>query len=155
MMNIHIVTVGKLKEDYWRDAEVEYLKRLSPYAKISFTELKEEAFRSEQEREAIQKKEAEKILKAVPDNSILIALHERGKEVTSPELATLLEKKTEQGQTLTFIIGGPLGLHESVLQKADQQLSLSKLTFPHNMVRTILLEQLYRSVMIGKQKYHY
>ncbi|HBB37787.1 MAG: Ribosomal RNA large subunit methyltransferase H [Candidatus Magasanikbacteria bacterium GW2011_GWD2_43_18] len=155
MFNIQIITLGKLKETYWKDAEAEYLKRLSPYAKITFTELKEESFTSVNERESIQKKEAEKIVKVAADNSILIALHERGKEMTSPELATLLEKKTEQGLPVTFVIGGPLGLHESILEKANMQLSLSRLTFPHNMVRTILLEQIYRSVMIGKGKYHY
>ena len=73
----------------------------------------------------------------------------------STDLAKTLEQKSQQGSRLTFIIGGPLGLHESVLEKADVQLSLSQLTFPHQMVRTILLEQLYRSVMIGKGKYHY
>lgn len=155
MYNIHIITLGKLKEDYWKQAEAEYLKRLSPYAKIDMTELKEEAFNSEHEREEIQKKEAEKILKAIAPGDIVIALHERGKEMLSTELATTLEQKSQQGARLTFIIGGPLGLHESILAKADIQLSLSQLTFPHQMVRTILLEQLYRSVMIGKGKYHY
>jgi 23S rRNA (pseudouridine1915-N3)-methyltransferase len=155
MFNIHILALGKLKEDYWTQAEAEYLKRLSPYAKIEITELKEEAFSSENEREEIQKKEAEKILKAIAPGDITIALHERGKEMLSTELATTLEQKSQHGDRLTFIIGGPLGIHESVLKKADLQLSLSQLTFPHQMVRTILLEQLYRSVMIGKGKYHY
>ena len=155
MFNIQIITLGKLKETYWKDAEAEYLKRLTPYAKITLTELKEEAFSSVNERENIQKKEAEKILKTAGDHPVIIALHERGKEMTSPELATLLEKKTEQGLPVTFVIGGPLGLHKSILEKAHLQLSLSQLTFPHNMVRTILLEQVYRSVMIGKGKYQY
>ncbi len=155
MFNIHIIAVGKLKESYWKDAEAEYLKRLTPYAKIRITELKEEAFQSTQERTIVQKKEAEKILHVVTDHSIFIALHERGKEMTSEQLAKTLAQKSEQGHTLTFVIGGPLGLDESLLKKADMQLSLSTLTFPHNMVRTILLEQIYRSVMIGKGKYHY
>ncbi len=155
MMNIKIVALGKLKESYWKNAEAEYLKRLSPYAKIEITELKEEAFKSEKEREEVQKKEAEKILKHIDTNDIAIALHERGKEMLSTDLAKTLEQKSQQGNRLTFIIGGPLGLHETVLQKTDLQLSLSQLTFPHQMVRTILLEQLYRSVMIEKGKYHY
>jgi len=108
-----------------------------------------------QEREEIQKKEAEKILNQLGANDVIIALHERGKEMLSTDLAKILEQKSQQGNRLTFIIGGPLGLHESVLEKANIQLSLSQLTFPHQMVRTILLEQLYRSVMIGKGKYHY
>ncbi len=155
MMNIKIVALGKLKESYWKNAEAEYFKRLSPYAKIEITELKEEAFKSEKEREEVQKKEAEKILKHIDTDDIVIALHEHGKEMRSTDLAKTLEQKSQQGNRLTFIIGGPLGLHETVLQKANLQLSLSQLTFPHQMVRTILLEQLYRSVMIGKGKYHY
>lgn len=155
MLNIKIIVLGKLKESYWKSAESEYLKRLSPYAKIEITELKEEAFISENERTGIQKKEARKIFKHLDSNDIVIALHERGKEMLSTDLANVLEQKSQQGNRLTFIIGGPLGLHDSVLEKADLQLSLSQLTFPHQMVRTILLEQLYRSVMIGKGKYHY
>ncbi|OIO19108.1 MAG: 23S rRNA (pseudouridine(1915)-N(3))-methyltransferase RlmH [Candidatus Magasanikbacteria bacterium CG_4_9_14_0_2_um_filter_41_10] len=155
MFNIHIIAVGKLKESYWKEAEAEYLKRLSPYAKIRITELKEESFQSTKERTEVQKKEAAKIIKAVEDGSTLIVLHERGKEMTSEQMATMLEKKSEQGSTLTFVIGGPLGLDETIVQNADVQLSLSTLTFPHNMVRTILIEQVYRSVMIGKGKYHY
>ncbi len=155
MISVKIITLGKLKESYWKDAETEYLKRLSPYAKIQITELKEEAFNSEKERTEVQKKEAEKILKQLDGNDVVIALHERGKEMLSTDLAKTLAQKSQQGNRLTFIIGGPLGLHESVLAKADLQLSLSQLTFPHQMVRTILLEQLYRSVMIGKGKYHY
>ncbi len=166
MLNIHIIAIGKLKEPYWKNAEAEYLKRLSPYAKIEITELKEEAFSSVHEREEIQKKESEKILRLLfsrsgqvlekkDPNDVIVVLHERGKEMTSVDLANYLEQKSQQGNRLTFIIGGPLGLHESVLAKADTQLSLSQLTFPHQMVRTILLEQLYRAVMIGKGKYHY
>ena len=155
MLNIKLIVLGKLKESYWKDAEAEYLKRLSPYTKINIVELKEEAFRSEKEREEVQKKEAEKILKGLDPNDILIALHERGKEMVSADFSKLLEEKSQQGACITFIIGGPLGLHESVLKKAHMQLSLSQLTFPHQMVRTILLEQIYRGVMIGKGKYHY
>lgn len=155
MKNIRIITLGKLKETYWGDAEAEYFKRLSPYAKIELVELKEEAFKSENDRKEVQKKEAAKILSKIDTTDIVITLHERGKEMTSVEFSNFLEKKSQQGNRLTFIIGGPLGLHESVLEKADMQLSLSQLTFPHQMVRTILLEQLYRAVMIGKRKYHY
>jgi 23S rRNA (pseudouridine1915-N3)-methyltransferase len=155
MISVKIIAVGKLKEQYWNNSVNEYLKRLSPYAKIDIVELKEEAFKSENEREEIQKKEAEKILKNIQPDDVIITLHERGKKMTSVDLAKMLEQKSQQGNRLTFIIGGPLGLHDSVLKKSDLQLSLSTLTFPHQMVRTILLEQLYRSVMIGKGKYHY
>lgn len=155
-MHIKIITVGKLKEKYWESAEAEYLKRLSPYAKITFVELAEESFKPSDPTEMIQKKEAEKIIKTLEDDSFVIVLHERGKEKTSVEFANFLEQKTSGGTHLTFIVGGPTGLHESILKKADLQLSLSKLTFPHQMVRTILLEQLYRAVTIMKGKvYHY
>lgn len=156
MFNLHLITVGKLKESYWADAETEYLKRLKPYVKITFTELKEESFRESDDRDKIKELEAKKILSQIPDNSVVIALHEYGKEYTSPMFANFLEKQSEQGQTITFIIGGPLGLHTSILEKAHHQLSLSQFTFPHQMVRTILLEQLYRAVTILKGKmYHY
>jgi len=154
-MHIQILTLGKPKESYWRDAETEYLKRLTPYAKIEIKELKEESFSDSDKKEVVVKKEAKKLLKVWPKYGLVIALHERGKQMTSPELANFLTKQTSRGEHITFIVGGPLGLHESVLAKCDYQLSLSNLTFPHQMVRTILLEQLYRSVMIGKGKYHY
>jgi len=154
-MHIQFLTLGKLKESYWRDAEAEYLKRLTPYAKIEIKQLKEESFSGSDKRDVVIKKEAEKLLESWPKDGLVIALHERGKHMTSPELADFLQTQTSHGEHITFIIGGPLGLHESVLTKCDHQLSLSNLTFPHQMVRTVLLEQLYRSVMIGKGKYHY
>ena len=156
MLNLHIIALGKLKESYWREAEAEYRKRLHPYAKISLTEIPEESFHEGDKREIIQKKEAEKILKHWPEDGVVIALHERGKAFSSPEFANFLEKKSAQGDCLTFVIGGPLGLHESILTKVHAQISLSELTFPHQMVRTIFLEQIYRSVTITKgKKYHY
>lgn len=155
MISLKIIALGKLKEIYWKNAESEYLKRLSPYAKIKIIELKEEAFISKNEREKVQKKEAKKILKKLLPDEIVIAFHEQGKELISTDLAKFLEQKSQQGLQLTFVIGGPLGLHSSVLEKAKLQLSLSRLTFSHQLARTILLEQLYRCVMIGKGKYHY
>lgn len=155
MLNIHIICLGKLKETYWLNAETEYLKRLKPYAKITMTELPEEAFSEKSDRDQIKCIEAEKIKKHLKSDDIIFALHEAGKEYTSPAFAEMIEKKSEQGQRLVFVIGGPLGLHSSLLETATT-LSLSKLTFPHQMVRTILLEQLYRSVTIQKGKqYHY
>lgn len=156
MMNINIILVGKIKEDYWLEAEGEYLKRLKPYAKINILELKEEPFKDINDREKIKKKEAEKIKEKIKNTDFVIALHERGKEMESEKLAEFLEKKSSQGGGITFIIGGPLGLDQSILDLADYHLSLSKLTFPHQMVRVILSEQIYRAVTImnGKQ-YHY
>lgn len=156
MFNLKIICLGKLKEAYWRDAEAEYFKRLRPYAKIELIELTEESFHDTDDKEKIRKKEAEKIVKHVSEGSIVIALHERGKAFTSPDLSKFLDDHSMHGDEITFIIGGPLGLHESILKQARYQISLSPLTFPHQMVRTILAEQLYRAATIlqGKQ-YHY
>ncbi len=156
MFNIQIIAVGKLKESYWQEAEAEYRKRLKPYAKLTITELSEESFRESDDREKIKKLEAEKILKSVSVDAMLIACHEKGKELTSVDLAKFLQEKSIYGDELTFVIGGPLGLDQTILEKADHTLSLSALTFPHQMVRTILLEQLYRAgtILVGKT-YHY
>lgn len=156
MLPITILALGKLKEQYWKDAEAEYLKRLTPYAKITIKEIPEEPFRDTDDREKIKLLEAQKIKKHIPEGSVVIALHEKGKECDSPLFGRFLEKNTEQGQQLVFVIGGPLGLHPCILDMAKFQLSLSQMTFPHQMVRTILLEQVYRGVTIIKGKqYHY
>lgn len=148
--------MGKLKEKYWVEAEKEYLKRLSPYAKIKIIELSEEVFTEKDNVELIKKKEAEKIIKNLPQNSFTIALHERGDELTSPDLAHFLEDNSTKGENLVFVIGGPRGLHTDILNIVNKKISLSQLTFPHQMVRTILLEQIYRSVTIIQRKsYHY
>lgn len=156
MLNLKIIAIGKLKESYWKEAEFEYQKRLKPYAKIELVEILEEPFREGDDREKIKQLEAAKIHKNLPEGGLIVALHEDGKEFTSRAFATFLEKHSTRGETITLVIGGPLGLHESILQLAGVQLSLSQLTFPHQMVRTILLEQIYRGVTIQKGKqYHY
>ncbi len=156
MLNIHLITIGKLKESYWREAEAEYLKRLKPYAKIRLTELTEEPFRDGSDRDKIKAKEADKIKKHLSDRAIIIAMHEQGKQFSSTELAEFLNNKSTHGDELTFVIGGSLGLHESILELAQYQLSLSPLTFPHQLARVILCEQLYRSATILQKKtYHY
>lgn len=156
MMKIKIIVLGQLKEAYWEASENEYLKRLRPYAKVEIIELSEEPFREADDREKIKSKEAEKIRKVLPEDGFVIALHERGKEFNSPLLAKFLEDHSTRGETIVFIVGGPLGLHESILNLANRQISLSQLTFPHQMLRTILLEQLYRATTILKGKsYHY
>lgn len=155
-MKIKIITLGKFKETYWQEAEAEYLKRLGPYTKIEIIELPEEPFSESSDKEKIKTKEAEKIKKHLNSQATIIALTERGKLHKSTELAEHLEKKTAQGHHLIFIIGGPLGLHQSILDMTKHQLSLSPLTFPHQLARVILLEQLYRvgTILTGKT-YHY
>ncbi len=156
MINVKIIALGKLKENYWNESEKEYFKRLGPYAKVEILEVNEEPFREGDDPEKIKIKEAEKIKKILPEGGFVIALHERGKEFVSPLFAKFLEEHSTRGEVITFVIGGPLGLHESILNLADIQISLSQLTFPHQMVRTILLEQLYRATTIlNKKKYHY
>lgn len=158
MINITIITLGKLKEKYWMDAEAEYIKRLSPYAKVNFIELKEEGFDEKTNPEIIKKKEAEKLIKNLEKKEgYIIALDSTGKQFTSLQLAGHFENVTmKQFNNLIFVIGGPLGLDISILELADFKLSLSNLTFTHQMVRTILLEQIYRSVMIiNNRNYHY
>lgn len=156
MIHIRIIPFGKLKEQHWHDAEAEYIKRLSPYAKVEIIEIKEEAFQDVAERDEIRNKEAGKIKKYLDGQDTIIALTETGTHMDSPAFADWLETYTARTGKITFLIGGPLGFAKEILEKADTTLSLSDLTFPHQMVRTILLEQLYRAITIQKGKqYHY
>lgn len=156
MIKITIIAVGKSKESYWREAEAEYLKRLKPYAKIDIIEIPEEPFKDLGDKDRITTKEAEKIKKYAKSGSTIIALHEKGKEFDSVSLSKFVENQSSQGSPLVFIIGGPLGIHPSIISKAQYQISLSQMTFPHQMVRVILLEQLYRAATISANKqYHY
>lgn len=158
-MNIRILTLGKLKEPFWRDAEQEYLKRLSAFAKVDVVELREEAFSEKDSVENVKKKEAEKMLKHISQDSFLVVLDEHGKSYSSVEFSGELSKWLTQAAsagTLTFVIGGPLGLDDIILARANAKLSFSKMTFTHQMVRVFLLEQVYRGYMIAaKRKYHY
>lgn len=157
MIRINIITLGKLKESYWREAEVEYLKRLGAFVKLNIVELKEESFTEKDPPEMIKQKEAEKILGAIKNigSTFLIMLEEKGKQYSSPEFSKQIIKWSDNN-SLTFVIGGPLGLDPELVKKANATLSLSPLTFTHQMTRVILLEQIYRAMMIGQnRKYHY
>jgi len=159
MINIHIITLGKLKETYWREAETEYLKRLGPYAKIQIHELREESFTEKDQLEIIKQKEAKKINEALqkikPD--FIFVLDEHGTQFSSKEFAEKINNLTnQQFNNLVFIIGGPLGLEETILKMANLKISFSKMTFTHQMIRIFLLEQIYRAEMIlNNRKYHY
>lgn len=158
MTNIHIICLGKLKESYWQEAEAEYLKRLQPYTKIIFHELREESFDEKTSTSQIKEKEAKKIsveLGKIKDKFI-IALDEHGKQFSSVDFAKNIQNLTIQSDNLVFIIGGPLGLDESILKLVQQKLSFSLMTFTHQMIRVFLLEQIYRAQMINSgRKYHY
>ncbi len=158
-MNITFVTVGKIKEKYFRDAVAEYQKRLSKYCKLEIVEVadgKTPDRASETEEAQIKQKEAARILKAVRDNAYCIALAIDGKKRDSVNLAAHIEQLGLSGKShLVFVIGGSLGLHESVTQRADETLSFSDMTFPHQLMRVILMEQIYRCFRIlNGEPYH-
>jgi 23S rRNA (pseudouridine1915-N3)-methyltransferase len=159
MISFNIIAVGKLKEKYWRDAAAEYLKRLQPYARITITELPDEqvpAQASSAEIAAIKEKEAQKIIAAINDNHYVIALDPAGERISSEGLAAAFDSLAVRGHSrITFIIGGAAGLAPSVIERADRKLSFSDLTFTHQMIRIILLEQIYRAFKISRgEKYH-
>lgn len=158
MLKLHLIVLGKLKESYWREAESEYLKRLQPFIELSIHELKEESFTEKDPVEMVKEKEASKILETLDslDVSFVAALEEKGKLFSSPDFAKQLQTWHETYHSAAFIIAGPLGLHESVRSRANTTLSLSPLTFTHQMARVLLLEQLYRAMMIAHgRRYHY
>ena len=153
-MKITILTVGKIKEKYLRDAIAEYSKRLSRYAKLEIIEVADEKTpdsASETVETNIKNKEAERLLKYIRDDAYLITLEIKGKQLTSEELAQKIDTLGVQGTShIIFAIGGSLGLGEEVLKRSNYALSFSKMTFPHQLMRVILLEQIYRSFRIIK-----
>lgn len=158
-MKIQIICIGKLKEKYWTDAVNEYSKRLSRFCDLEITELKESKLpdkASEAQEQAVIEEEGKTILKHVKDGSYVISLEILGKNLTSVELAEKMEELPLMGKShVTFIIGGSLGLSKDVSKRADFKLSFSKMTFPHQMMRVILLEQVYRAFKINKNEaYH-
>lgn len=158
-MKITVITVGKIKEKYLKDAIAEYTKRLSKYCKLEIVEVADEKTpdnASEVVEEQIRSKEAERILKYVKEDAYVITLEINGKQLTSEELADKIEKLGVQGTShITFIIGGSIGLGKEVLAKSNYALSFSKMTFPHQLMRVILLEQVYRSYrIINGEPYH-
>jgi 23S rRNA (pseudouridine1915-N3)-methyltransferase len=152
-MIIRIIAVGRLREKYWQDASADFARRLRPYARLEMVEVAEahikEAASPAEEKKAMQE-EARSILEKLKRHSgPLVALDRMGKALDSPDLAAKLHKNILEGKTeVAFVIGGPLGLAAEVTLKADLVLSFSKMTFPHQMMRIILLEQIYRSFRI-------
>lgn len=158
-MNITIIAVGKLKEAYWREAVAEYSKRLSHYCKLTIVELPDEQtpdHASAALTAQIIDREGERILRAVPQKSYLIALAIEGKTFDSISFANKLSDLALAGSSdFTFVIGGSLGLSSAVLNRADMRLSFSQFTFPHQLMRIILLEQIYRAFRIqNHEPYH-
>ena len=158
-MNIQIICVGKLKEKYWTDAIAEYSKRLSRYCTLEIVELKEARLpdkASAADEENVKIEEGRSILKSIKDGTYVISLEILGKQLSSPELADRIRTLSVEGKSnVAFVIGGSLGLSEEVSRRADFKLSFSRMTFPHQMMRVVLLEQIYRGFKIIKNEaYH-
>ena len=158
-MEIKIITVGKIKEKYLNDGIAEYAKRLSRYCRMEIVELKEAKLpdhASPAEEEQVKTVEGESILRSLSADSYVIALDVKGKQLSSEQLSEKIENLALEGRsTVDFIIGGSLGLSEAVRKRADFRLSFSAMTFPHQMMRVILLEQIYRAFKISRNEpYH-
>lgn len=158
-MKISLITVGKIKEKYLKDAIAEYSKRLSKYCKLEIIEVADEKTpdqASEVVENGIRAKEAERIMKYIKEDSYVVTLEIQGKMLSSEELASKIDQLRIQGKShITFVIGGSIGLGEAVLKRSDFALSFSKMTFPHQLMRVILLEQIYRSYRINfSEPYH-
>ena len=158
-MKITLITVGKIKEKYLKDAIAEYSKRLSRYCKLEIVEVADEKTpdnASDTVEDAIRDKEGERILKYIKEDVYVITLEIAGKMLTSEEMAGKIEKLGVQGTShIIFIIGGSIGLGREILKRSDYALSFSKMTFPHQLMRVILLEQIYRSYRImNHEPYH-
>ena len=158
MATVTVITVGTLKESYLREAVAEYKKRLSQYARVEEIELKEERISDEDNRAQITAaldSEADRILNAIPKGAMKIALCVEGKQYSSEELAEIIGRGSDGSGKIAFIIGSSYGLCERVKRECDIRLSFSKLTFPHQLMKVILFESIYRSFTIlhGK-RYH-
>lgn len=158
-MKISCIVVGKIKEKYFTDAISEYSKRLSRYCRLEITELQDEKTpdnASPAEEESIRNKEGERILAKIKDDAYVVSLAIEGRMLDSVELSRKIEELGIGGRShITFIIGGSLGLSDAVKKRSDCLLSFSRMTFPHQLMRVILLEQIYRSYRImNNEPYH-
>ena len=158
-MNIYIIAVGKIKEKFLREAVDEYKKRLSRYCKLEIIEVPDEKTpdnASEKEEELIKEKEGAQILKHISDKMYVISLEIEAKQPSSEELAAKIKELSIKGESnIAFVIGGSLGIAKSVRQRANLKMSFSRLTFPHQLFRVMLLEQIYRGFKIMKgEPYH-
>lgn len=158
-MKISLIAVGKIKEKYLKDAIAEYAKRLSGYCKLEILEVADEKIpehAGKAEEDAVRSREAKRISRHIKEEAFVITLEIKGRQLSSEELAEKIESLGIQGESsLVFIIGGSLGLGEEIRKRSDYALSFSRMTFPHQLMRVILLEQLYRSFRIVRgEPYH-
>ena len=158
MLNINIVCVGKIKEKFFASAIEEYSKRLSKYCKLEILELPDEKIpdkASEAIENSIKEKECNNIINHLKHDSYIIALDLKGKEYTSIDFSKKIEQISMQNSKITFIIGGSLGLTEKLLNQCDEKICFSKMTFPHQLIRIFLVEQIYRAFKISNgENYH-
>ena len=156
-MNIDIIAVGKIKEKFFRDAVEEYSKRLSAFIKLSLTEIPDEKIpdnASVKVIEKIKETEGKKILSKIKDGAV-VAMCIEGKEYSSEELASFLERTSNTASRITFVIGGSLGLSDEVKARSDLRMSFGRITLPHQLMRVVLAEQIYRGYkIINNQSYH-
>jgi 23S rRNA (pseudouridine1915-N3)-methyltransferase len=158
-MKIKVITVGKLKEKYLKDGIAEYSKRITKFSKIEMIEVPDEKAPdqlSDAQVEQVKNKEGERILSKIKDNEFLITLEIKGKMITSEELAKQISTWQVNGKsTLVFVIGGSNGLSKAVLDRSNYALSFSKMTFPHQLMKLVMLEQIYRAFKINNnESYH-
>ena len=149
-MNVNIVCIGKIKEAFYRSALDEYAKRLSRFCKFNVVELAEKqlAGKNDADVRIVKEDEGKRIVQAV--KGYVVALDMRGQQLTSEELSAKIVKLTETTSTITFVIGGSYGLADCVLDRADYKLSFGKMTFPHQLMRVIVAEQIYRAFTIAE-----
>ncbi len=155
---VRILTVGKLKEKYWVEAQAEYLKRLRPYLKLELKEVADFPCPDNAGpalEEQVRRQECAALENLIIPKSFLVTLDLRGKQLTSPELAEFFNERLMYGEDVTMVIGGSLGLTEELVKRANLNLSFSKMTFPHQLFRVMLLEQIYRACRIMRgEPYH-
>lgn len=159
MLNVSVIAVGKIKEKYFTDAVAEYSKRLKRYCKLNLIEVKDEPTPdnpSDREKELVLKTEGERIAAKIPKSAFVVALCIEGEMKTSEKLAEFIQKTASDGNSeIVFVIGGSMGICDEVKKRADLKLSFSPMTFPHQLMRVILLEQIYRAFNISDGgKYH-
>lgn len=159
MININVLCIGKIKEDFFKNAISEYSKRLSKYCKLNIIELPDEKLPEKLNPSLIsitKEKECDNIIKHLPKNTYIISLDLSGKEFSSEEFSKKIQNYSLESSNITFIIGGTLGLTDKVLNISSEKICFSKMTFPHQLIRVFLLEQLFRAFkIINGENYHH
>lgn len=159
MITINVICIGKIKEDFFKKAIIEYSKRLSKFCKLNIIELPDEKLPDKLNPSLIsiiKEKECDNIIKHLPKNTYTISLDLKGKEYSSEDFAEKIDNLTLNTSSITFIIGGSLGLTDDILKISSEKICFSKMTFPHQLIRIFLLEQIFRAFkIINGENYHH